>query len=133
MRSYDHILDRHVPNEKDNFFEQIFLVVLIYFFSSIFISIPYIYGNYSLTFVNAFFESISGLTTTGFSVLENIKYLDPTLILWRSSSQWIGSFYFLIFLLIVFSNKQFNYKLTYLVFDEDIAEYFIAGLSSFFY
>ncbi len=102
-----------------NFFEQIFLVVLIYFFSSIFISIPYIYGNYSLTFVNAFFESISGLTTTGFSVLENIKYLDPTLILWRSSSQWIGSFYFLIFLLIVFSNKQFNYKLTYLVFDEN--------------
>ncbi len=107
-------------NKNLNFFEQIFLVILIYFFSSIFISIPYIYGNYSLTLINAIFESISGLTTTGFSVLENIKYLDPTLILWRSSSQWIGSFYFLIFLLIVFSNKQFNYKLTYLVFDESL-------------
>ena len=107
-------------NKNLNFFEQIFLVILIYFFSSIFISIPYIYGNYSLTLINAIFESISGLTTTGFSILENIKYLDPTLILWRSSSQWIGSFYFLIFLLIVFSNKQFNYKLTYLVFDESL-------------
>ena len=52
-----------------------------------------------------------GLTLTGFSVFENIKYFDPTLILWRSSSQWVGGLYFLIFLLLVFSNKQYDYKL----------------------
>ena len=63
------------------------------------------------------FESFSGLTGTGFTIFDNIKYLDPTLILWRSSSQWIGGFYFLIFLLIIFSSKQFNYKLTYMVFN----------------
>ena len=62
---------------------------------------------------------ISGLTGTGFSIFKNIKYLDPTLILWRSSSQWIGGLYFLIFLILLFSNKQFNYKMTNLTFSGD--------------
>ena len=44
-------------------------------------------------------------------MFENIKYFDPTLILWRSSSQWVGGLYFLIFLLLVFSDKQYDYKL----------------------
>jgi trk system potassium uptake protein TrkH len=45
--------------------------------------------------------------------------LDPTLILWRSSSQWIGGLFFLFFLIIIFSNKSFNYKLTNLSFSGD--------------
>ena len=66
--------------------------------------------------MSAFFESISGLTGTGFSTFENVKYLDPTLILWRSSSQWIGGLYFLFFLVLIFSNKSFNYKMTNLTY-----------------
>ena len=69
-----------------------------------------------MTFLNAIFESVSGLTGTGFSTFKNIKYLDPTLILWRSSSQWIGGLYFLFFLIIIFSNKSFNYKMTNLTY-----------------
>ena len=45
-------------------------------------------------------------------MFKNIKYLDPTLILWRSSSQWIGGLFFLFFLIIIFSNKSFNFKMT---------------------
>ena len=41
------------------------------------------------------FESISGFTSTGFTIFENIKHLDESLILWRSTSQWIGGLYFL--------------------------------------
>jgi trk system potassium uptake protein len=95
-----------------NFFEQLILVVVSYFITAVLISIPFYLSNYQVTFLNSVFESISGLTGTGFSIFKNIKYLDPTLILWRSSSQWIGGLYFLFFLIIVFSNKSFNYKMT---------------------
>ena len=95
-----------------NFFEQLILVVISYFITAVLISIPFYLSNYQVTFLNSIFESISGLTGTGFSIFKNIKYLDPTLILWRSSSQWIGGLFFLFFLIIIFSNKSFNYKMT---------------------
>jgi len=97
--------------KKINFIEQLVLIVLVYLISGFLISLPFYLSNYQVTFLNAFFESISGITGTGFSIFENIKYLDPTLILWRSSSQWIGGLYFLFFLLLIFSNKKFNYKM----------------------
>jgi len=95
-----------------NFIDQLILVIISYFLTSILIAIPFYLSNYQVTFLNSIFESISGLTGTGFSIFKDIKYLDPTLILWRSSSQWIGGLYFLFFLIIIFSNRSFNYKLT---------------------
>jgi trk system potassium uptake protein TrkH len=105
--------------KKIFFQEQMFLIILIYLLIALLISIPYYLSNYQITFVNALFESFSGLTGTGFSIFDNIKYLDPTLIIWRSSSQWIGGLYFLIFLILFFSNSQFRYKLNNLVFTTD--------------
>ena len=105
--------------KKINFFEQLLLILLIYLVVSLLISIPYYLSNYQITFINSLFESYSGITGTGFSIFENVKYLDPTLLLWRSSSQWIGGLYFLIFLFLFFSNSQFNYKLTKLVFSDE--------------
>ncbi len=105
--------------KKINFLEQIILILASYFLISLLISLPFYLSNYQVTFLNSFFEAISGLTGTGFSIFENIKYLDPTLILWRSSSQWIGGLYFLFFLVLVFSNKQFNYKMNDLTFSGD--------------
>ena len=99
-----------------NFFEQLVLIIVSYFFTSLLIAIPFYLSNYQVTFLNSIFESISGLTGTGFSIFKNIKYLDPTLILWRSSSQWIGGLFFLFFLIIIFSNKSFNYKMTNLAY-----------------
>ena len=83
--------------KKINFIEQLILVILVYLFIAALISLPFYLSNYQVTFLNAFFESVSGITGTGFSIFKNIKYLDPTLILWRSSSQWIGGLYFLFF------------------------------------
>ena len=99
-------------NFKDDItaYEQIFLAVLIYFLISFFYSIPFYFGDYNLSFIDSYFESISGLSGTGFSVFENIGNLDPPLILWRSSSQWIGGFYFLIFIILIFSNKLIGFK-----------------------
>ena len=99
-------------NFKDDItaYEQIFLVLLVYFLISFFYSIPFYFADYNLSFIDSYFESISGLSGTGFSVFENISNLDPPLILWRSSSQWIGGFYFLIFIILIFSNKLIGFK-----------------------
>ena len=102
-----------------NFIEQLILIICVYILTSILIAIPFYLSNYQVTFLNSIFESVSGLTGTGFSIFKDIKYLDPTLILWRSSSQWIGGLFFLFFLMIVFSNKSFNYKMTNLTYSGD--------------
>ncbi len=105
--------------KKINYIDQLVLIISTYFFTTILIAIPFYFSNYQVTLVNSIFEATSGLTGTGFSIFKNIKYLDPTLILWRSSSQWIGGLYFLIFIIIIFSNKSFNYKMTDLVYSGD--------------
>ena len=102
-----------------NFVEQLILIIFVYVLISILISFPFYLSNYQVTFINSIFESISGLTGTGFSIFKEIKYLDPTLILWRSSSQWLGGLFFLFFLLIIFSNRSFNYKMTNLTYSGD--------------
>ena len=104
-------------NKKNiNIYEQLFLIIIIYFLISFFILIPYYMSSYDVSLINSYFEAISGLTGTGFTIFENLKNLDEPLILWRSTSQWIGGFYFLIFLVLIFSNKQVNIKLIDLSF-----------------
>ncbi len=106
-------------DKKITFIDQLVLIILVYLLISILIALPFYLSNYQVTFLNSIFESISGLTGTGFSIFENIRYLDPTLVLWRSSSQWIGGLYFFLFLILIFSNKKFNFKMTELTFSGD--------------
>ena len=89
-------------NKKMNLIEQLLLIILIYLIVGLLISIPFYLSNFNINFISTFFEAISGLTGTGFSIFENIKYLDPTIIIWRSSSQWIGGLYFWFFNIFVF-------------------------------
>ena len=105
--------------KKINFIEQLLLIILVYLLVSFFIALPFYLSNYQVTFLNSLFEAISGITGTGFTIFKNIKYLDPTLVLWRSSSQWIGGLYFLFFLILIFSNKKFNYKMNDLTYSGD--------------
>ena len=105
--------------KRINFIEQLLLIISIYLLISFFIALPFYLSNYQVTFLNSLFEAISGVTSTGFSIIKNIKYLDPTLILWRSSSQWIGGLYFLFFLILIFSNKRFSYKMNELTYSGD--------------
>ena len=107
--------------KKIKFYEQLFLIFIVYFFISLLISIPYYFSYYKISFIDSFFEAVSGLTTTGFTVFTNVKFLDPTLLIWRSTSHWIGGLFFLTFLILVFSNFKNNYKLTHLVYNPDKA------------
>ena len=67
--------------KKIKFYDQIILIILVYVVSSLFISLPYYLSNYQIQLVDSIFESFSGITSTGFSIFDNVKYLDPTLIL----------------------------------------------------
>ena len=81
--------------KKATIFEKILTVLLGYLLMPFVLSIPFYLSIYNLTFLNAFFEAVSGFTSTGFTIFENIKHIDQGLILWRSSIQWIGGLYFL--------------------------------------
>ena len=99
---------------KISIYEKIITVILGYLILPILISIPYYFSIYNITFLNAYFESVSGFTSTGFTIFENIKHLDESLIIWRSTSQWIGGLYFLfsIILLIDVFDEQLKKSLT---------------------
>ncbi len=83
------------PEKKTTIFEKILTVLLGYFLMPMILSIPLYLSIYNLTFLSAYFEAVSGFTSTGFTIFENIKHIDQGLILWRSSIQWIGGLYFL--------------------------------------
>ncbi len=53
-------------------------------------ALPFYFGIESCAFVDAFFESVSGVTTTGSSILANIEALSKGLLFWRSFIQWLG-------------------------------------------
>ena len=111
------ILFYYVKNndeKKITIYEKILTILLGYFLLPLVISIPFYFSIYNLTFVNAFFESISGFSSTGFTIFDNINHIDQSLILWRSASQWIGGLYFLfsIILLIDIFDHSFKKSLT---------------------
>jgi trk system potassium uptake protein TrkH len=94
--------------KKITIYDKILTILLGYFLLPLVISIPFYFSIYNLTFVNAFFESISGFTSTGFTIFDNINHIDQSLILWRSASQWVGGLYFLfsiIFLIDIFDHS----------------------------
>ena len=66
------------------------IVSLVWIVFSFFGSLPYVISGAIPNFTNAFFETISGFTTTGSSVLANIEELPHGILFWRSITQWLG-------------------------------------------
>ena len=105
---------------KTSIFDKILTVFFGYLFIPLLLCLPIYFSIYNLSFLNAYFEAVSGFTSTGFTIFENIKYIDQSLILWRSSIQWIGGLYFLfsIIYLIDIYDDSFKKSLTnYLSFN----------------
>ncbi len=99
---------------KISIFDKISTVFFGYLLLPLVLCLPFYFSTHNLTFLNAFFEAISGFTSTGFTIFENIKHIDQSLILWRSSIQWIGGLYFLfsIVYLIDIYDESFKKSLT---------------------
>jgi trk system potassium uptake protein TrkH len=100
--------------KKSSIFEKILTVFFGYITIPLILSIPFYFSIYNLTFLNSYFEAISGFTSTGFTIFDNIKHIDQSLILWRSTIQWIGGLYFLfsIIFLIDIYDESFKKTLT---------------------
>jgi len=112
--------------------EQIILIILSFLFIPILISIPYYLSVYDISLLNSYFESVSGFTTTGFSIIENIETIDEPLLLWRSSSQWIGGLFFLLALIGTLGSRQAKIKPIYLVSGINIRGNFYNNFNSNF-
>ena len=95
--------------------EQIIFIVLSFILIPVLISIPYYLSIYNINFLNSYFESVSGFTTTGFSIINDVKIIDEPLLLWRSSSQWLGGLLFLLATIGTIGSKQMKVKPSYLI------------------
>ena len=95
--------------------DQIIFITLSFVLIPCLISIPYIFSIYDIGILNSYFESVSGFTTTGFSIIENVKDIDEPLLLWRSTSQWLGGLFFLIATIGTIGSKQIKIKPAYLL------------------
>ena len=77
--------DRNI-SRKDGYI----VVSLAWIIFSVFGSLLYMLSGYIPNVSNAFFETISGFTTTGATILDNIEELPPSLLFWRAMTHWIG-------------------------------------------
>jgi trk system potassium uptake protein TrkH len=86
--------------------ESVLIIVLGWIISCIIGTIPYaIYGG-EFSLINAWFESVSGFTTTGSTVLNNIEAIPHGLLFWRSSTHFIGGMGIILFTLFVMPESR---------------------------
>ena len=57
---------------------------------TLFASLPFAFAELNLSFADAFFEAMSGITTTGATVIVNVDHAPPGILLWRALLQWLG-------------------------------------------
>ena len=77
--------------EKKLSLPQAFLLTALSWLSiAIFGSLPFVFSDLNLSFTDAFFESMSGITTTGSTILTNLNETSKAILLWRAMLQWLG-------------------------------------------
>lgn len=88
-------------------------IALAWILSFVFGMLPYVLWGGEFTLVNAWFESVSGYTTTGSTILNDIEALPKSLLFWRSSTHFIGGLGVIVFLLLVMPDASpYRLKLT---------------------
>ena len=85
--------------------EGLAIVGLAWIFLSVFGSLPFIISGEIPNVINAFFETVSGFTTTGATILEDVEVMSKGILFWRSFTHWIGGMGILVFIL-AFSSQQ---------------------------
>jgi len=81
----------NLDHEKKLNLQQAFLLTALSWLSiAIFGSLPFIFSNQEFSLTNAFFESMSGITTTGSTIISNLENMPKGILLWRAILQWLG-------------------------------------------
>lgn len=81
--------------------EGLFIVSIIWIASGVIGALPFYFSGYIPTFISSLFESVSGFTTTGASVLSDIEALPQSLLLWRSLTHWLGGLGIVVLFIII--------------------------------
>ncbi len=68
---------------------------LVWMIASVFAALPFVFINH-ISFTDAYFETMSGITTTGSTVLSGLDNMAPSILLWRSTLQWLGGIGFIV-------------------------------------
>ena len=95
---FGHIMGGRQPenktiNAKDGFIT----VALAWIFMALFGALPFVLSREIPNFIDAFFESSSGFTTTGSTIVQDVESLSHGILLWRGLSHWIGGMGILVF------------------------------------
>ena len=84
------VLTNLEENRKLNLQQAFLLTTLSWLSIAIFGCLPFLFSNLDLSFVDAFFESMSGITTTGSTVITNLDDVSKSILIWRAILQWLG-------------------------------------------
>ncbi|YCM46236.1 TrkH family potassium uptake protein [Verrucomicrobiaceae bacterium 227] len=90
--------------------EAMALVGAGWFFCSIVGALPYVFCEPYVPFFDAFFEAVSGLTTTGSTIFSDLEQLPRTILVWRSTTQWLGGMGILAMFVVVLSGMTASSK-----------------------
>lgn len=120
------LLTRKQIKEEPHRKESIIIVSLGWIILGLFGTLPYLLTGAIPSFTNAFFESISGFTTTGSSILADIEVLPKSVLFWRALTHWIGGMGIIVLVVAVMPFLQINgtnlfYSETSNVSDEKIS------------
>lgn len=94
------------PTRKDYLIQAAFS----WFFLALFGAFPYLITQTIPDFTNAFFESMSGFTTTGASILTDIESMPKSILFWRSLTHWIGGMGIIVLVLAIMPFQQVSFK-----------------------
>ena len=88
---FSYLIRKYVtPSRRLNTIQGYGAVGLSWIFLCFYGTIPYVLSNIELKYIDILFETISGFTTTGSSILTNIESINESILIWRSTTQWIG-------------------------------------------
>ena len=77
-------------DKKLNLPQAFLLTALSWLSIAIFGSLPFIFSNLNLSITDSFFESMSGITTTGSTIIQDLEIAPKSILLWRAILQWLG-------------------------------------------
>lgn len=94
-----------VPEKGEIRYRESFVIVTVgWVLASFFGSLPYLLSGVCTSFPDAFFETVSGFTTTGASIFTDVEILPRGIIFWRSLTHWLGGMGIIVFLVALLSN-----------------------------
>ena len=95
------------PKDKRMFVREGFVIVgLAWIVLSLFGALPFTISGKIPNYIDAFFETVSGFTTTGASILNDVEAMSKSMLFWRSFTHWIGGMGVLVFVLAILPNSE---------------------------